>query len=231
MDIACGKGGDIPKWQIARIRNLYGFDLSLVSLNKAKKRKLETRFCSFYARFIEENACVDPKNFFERVEEEVYFDIVSCQFALHYMLKSEQTARNFFENISRKLVKGGYFISTHPDANVIVQKLRKQGKQDEKGRTFVKNDYYSIISPTTEFSNKSIFGHLYGFFLDNDLVGKKDESDKVCVLEYVSEYLIIVDELAKIAADYDLKIVKSQNFHDFYAKNIKKPEHFTLFKK
>lgn len=231
MDIACGKGGDIPKWKVANIRNLYGFDVSLASLEKAKKRKLDTKCTSFYSRFIEEDATVSPKQFFERIEPEVYFDLVSCQFALHYMLKSEQTTRNFFENISKKLVKGGYFISTHPDANVIVQKLRKKGKQDEKGRYFVKNDYYSIISPDIKFNNKTIFGHLYGFFLDNDLVGTKEETDNVCVLNYVNEYLIVVDELAKIALDYDLELVESRNFHDFFAKNIKKKKHFSLLNK
>jgi len=49
---------------------------------------------------------------------------------MHYFFDSEQSVRNFLENISRKLVQGGCFISTFPDWNIILKKF-KEGKIED----------------------------------------------------------------------------------------------------
>ena len=40
------------------------------------------------------------------------FDVVSCQFAIHYMFRSDVTLDTFCANVDRVLKKGGYFIGT-----------------------------------------------------------------------------------------------------------------------
>jgi len=50
---------------------------------------------------------------------------------MHYMFKSEEKVRNFLQNISQRLNNGGYFVCTHPDANVIMKKLRQRHEIDE----------------------------------------------------------------------------------------------------
>ncbi len=81
----------------------------------------------------------------------MYFDISSCQFSMHYMFDTEAKVRNFLQNATDRLVHGGYFICTHPDANVIVKKLRNASVTDEQGRHVTENKYYSIISDTVDF--------------------------------------------------------------------------------
>ena len=50
FDIACGKGGDLMKWNKARIKELIGIDIAQTSVQQAKKRYEESR-CPFNASF------------------------------------------------------------------------------------------------------------------------------------------------------------------------------------
>ena len=67
---------------------------------------------------------LDPlfKEFCE--EQNVTFDIVSCQFAFHYCFESVQQADCMLRNISKRLRKGGFFIGTTTDANDIGKFLK-----------------------------------------------------------------------------------------------------------
>lgn len=164
----------------------------------------------------------------------MYFDISSCQFSMHYMFDTEAKVRNLLQNATNRLVEGGYFICTHPDANVIVKKLREDSKMDEN-RYITENKYYSIISDTVQFpKDKGPFGFPYGFFLTDNLVGFKEpptEPDKKHSMHYVPEFLVIVPSLEKIAAEYGLELVESKNLHEFFSENINKKQHFDLFTK
>ena len=51
--------------------------------------------------------------------KELEFDLVSCQFALHYSFETENKAENLLFNVSNKLRPGGYFIGTIPNAEEI----------------------------------------------------------------------------------------------------------------
>ena len=44
------------------------------------------------------------------------FDIISCQFALHYFFGSQHTAENLFQGLSSLLEEGGVIVATFPDA-------------------------------------------------------------------------------------------------------------------
>ena len=80
----------------------------------------------------------------------MYFGIVNCQFSIHYMFSYED--RNFFLNASNRLVTGGFFVCTHPEANVIVKKLREDSIIEKKSRCYVvENKYYSLISDAVEY--------------------------------------------------------------------------------
>jgi SAM-dependent methyltransferase len=51
------------------------------------------------------------------------FDIVSCQFAIHYFFKNKDTLSNFIYNISKCLKPGGFFVGTCFDAQAVANKL------------------------------------------------------------------------------------------------------------
>lgn len=58
------------------------------------------------------------------------FDIISCQFAMHYMFEEESWIRTFLKNISDFLMPGGHFIATLCDGNAIVRTLRNRGYKE-----------------------------------------------------------------------------------------------------
>lgn len=51
------------------------------------------------------------------------FDVVSCQFAVHYFFKSQFTLEAFCANVSRVVKKGGYFIGTCMDGRAVHELL------------------------------------------------------------------------------------------------------------
>ena len=51
------------------------------------------------------------------------FDIISCQFAMHYMMETAETANHFFSEISAHLAPGGLFIATTTDGRVMAELL------------------------------------------------------------------------------------------------------------
>ena len=55
------------------------------------------------------------------------FDVVSIQFAIHYMMQTRKRARRFFHTVSSLLEVGGNLIATTIDARVVVEKLMGLG--------------------------------------------------------------------------------------------------------
>ena len=157
---------------------------------------------------------------------------------MHYMFASEQKVRNFLQNATSRLIHGGFLVCSHPDANVIVKKLREEGVWDEKAQAWVaENKYYSLITETKEFpKSHGPFGFPYGFFLTDNLVGFREEKEDKDLLHYVPEYLVIVPALQEIAKEYGLEMVESKNMHEFFSENIntqegKTRDNFDLFSK
>ena len=54
------------------------------------------------------------------------FDIVSCQFAIHYMFKDKQTLEGFLLNVSECCAHNGYFIGTTYDGVSVFELLRNK---------------------------------------------------------------------------------------------------------
>ena len=105
MDLGCGKGGDLGKFNYERIRNYLGIDIAPGQLKDAIFRKLNGKI-DFPMICIENRGEIDPDTFYKNIPEEMYFDVVSAQFCIHYFFETENTVRNFLDNVSRKLVKG-----------------------------------------------------------------------------------------------------------------------------
>ncbi|KAL9178343.1 hypothetical protein ACHAXT_001771 [Thalassiosira profunda] len=55
------------------------------------------------------------------------FDVVSIQFAIHYMMSTRKRARRFFHTVSSLLEVGGNLIVTTIDSRVVVEKLMELG--------------------------------------------------------------------------------------------------------
>ena len=61
------------------------------------------------------------------ISETDKFDVVSIQFAIHYMMSTRKRARRFFHTVSSLLEIGGNLIATTIDARVVIEKLMGLG--------------------------------------------------------------------------------------------------------
>eukprot|EP00581_Thalassiosira_minuscula_P018344 CAMPEP_0183720402 /NCGR_PEP_ID=MMETSP0737-20130205/13019_1 /TAXON_ID=385413 /ORGANISM="Thalassiosira miniscula, Strain CCMP1093" /LENGTH=925 /DNA_ID=CAMNT_0025950257 /DNA_START=116 /DNA_END=2893 /DNA_ORIENTATION=- len=61
------------------------------------------------------------------IDESDKFDVVSIQFAIHYMMSTRKRARRFFNTVSSLLEIGGNLIATTIDARVVAEKLMGLG--------------------------------------------------------------------------------------------------------
>ncbi|XP_055812659.1 mRNA cap guanine-N7 methyltransferase 1-like isoform X2 [Solanum dulcamara] len=171
LDLACGKGGDLIKWDKAKIGYYVGIDIADGSIEDCRTRyngeadhhQRRKKF-SFPARLLCGD-CYEVR--LDRVlADDAPFDVCSCQFAMHYSWSTEARARRALANISALLRPGGIFIGTMPDANVIVKKYR------EEGLAFGNSVYW--IRFDEEFSAKKFkssnpFGIKYKFHLEERL--------------------------------------------------------------
>jgi mRNA (guanine-N7-)-methyltransferase len=225
LDMCCGKGGDLLKWQKGRLENvpsnrftnfIYFFipgnitylictDIAEVSVDQCKTRyeKITSHDPpdrkSFKAEFF---TCDSTR---DRLRERFYdpaieLNLVSCQFAFHYCFETPRQAECMLKNASECLKPGGYFIGTIPDANEIMRRQKESGSEDGFG-----NDIYKIQF-LSDPDDLPIFGAKYNFHLD----GVVD----------CPEFLVYFPALVELAKKYSLKLVAKERFEDYYEQKV-----------
>ena len=162
------------------------------------------------------------------------FDVVSIQFAIHYMMSSRQRARRFFQTVSELLDIGGNLIVTTIDARVVMDHMLKLGLNyhylnvtEDPGAVTVKvgggacqirfepetvKRIFSSSSDGTEQDADDLFGLEYTF----TLVEGSDHASGVGDAVNLPEWLSPLPLLKSLAADAGLELDYAQNFHEFF---------------
>lgn len=209
LDIGAGKGGDLKKYEIGRVKELVCCDIAETSVSQCKERytEMEQRHARrnsnhlFKAEFIVADCTRDRiKGKLRRPDQK--FDLVSCQFAFHYSFESLDQAECMLRNVAENLLPGGFFIGTTPDANDIMRRV-SQAKSHKFG-----NDVFGVtFSP--EMAEKisrgeqlPIFGAKYSFRLDEQV-------------QDCPEFLVHMPALIELAKKYGLDFVRSERFEDY----------------
>ncbi|EEQ27613.1 mRNA cap methyltransferase [Microsporum canis CBS 113480] len=153
VDLGCGKGGDLGKWQQAPqpVELYVGLDPADISLDQARERYMQMKnqrgrgrrgIPIFHAQFA-------PKDCFGEsladvpiiqrvgIDESVGpggsmmssrwggggFDVVVSMFTMHYAFENETKTRQMLQNVAGLLKKGGRFIGVGPNSDVISAKV------------------------------------------------------------------------------------------------------------
>ena len=133
-----------------------------------------------------------------KLRDRIVFDVVSTQFAIHYMFESEQKLRGYLANVTSRLVDGGTFIGTTIDSDRLVNKVREAGVENN---LTIGNEYFSIVFGQDHFRRgQGSFGLKYYFYLA-DAIGKKMITGPIV---YVDEFLVPFDAFIEIAKEYGL---------------------------
>jgi mRNA (guanine-N7-)-methyltransferase len=119
LDVACGRGGDLAKWDAAGIGHVHGIDISEGEIQEAERRYAQGNFrptCTF---------AVSSTLATHAWEFGPIYDVVTCMFALHYFCSSERVLEHILRNVSASLKRGGMFIGTVPDGRRVVQAAKE----------------------------------------------------------------------------------------------------------
>lgn len=198
LDICCGKGGDISKWQKARIDRVIFADIAEVSVEQCKKRYEDLlKRCGrlFTAEFIAADCTKDTLRD-KYTDPSINFDLVSCQFGFHYCFESLAQARRMLTNISECLKPDGHFFGTIPDAYEIVSRAQKSSNWSFGNRIF---NIKLLFDPKDGYP---LFGGKYDFNLEG--------------VVNCPEFLVNFEVLEKLALEYGLELVYKARFSDFF---------------
>lgn len=145
LDIGCGKGGDLGKWQLApQTVGLYvGLDPADQSIEQARDRYVGMRRGRrpiFDGRFhvkdcfgewigevpIVREVGIDPNaggGGSSRWGGGGQFDVVSMMFSMHYAFESEEKVKMMLRNVAGSLKKGGRFIGVVPNSDALASRV------------------------------------------------------------------------------------------------------------
>ena len=154
------------------------------------------------------------------------FDVVSIQFAVHYMMQTRARARRFFKTVGDLLGMGGVIVLTTVDARVVAEEIMKLGKTKcgEEGVTIEVGGGLCKLKFQKETIDRMFGGQLgdnwYGLQYNFLLLDTKDGDRGQGVGEAVDlpEWLVPGKEVELLAAEAGLELVEHLNFHEFYGK-------------
>ncbi|THH09356.1 hypothetical protein EW145_g2067 [Phellinidium pouzarii] len=219
LDLGCGKGGDLNKWQKARVREYVGVDIAAVSIDQARSRYLssaaahptkgQSRFSAFFAALDCYSDSLTNIPDLPLPPQSDPFDIVSMQFCMHYAFESVQKARVMLENVTMYLRKGGRFIGTIPNDKLLLRRLDSLPPDRDPSDLSFGNAVYRIKFDTRD--RRPVFGFRYSFFLQD-------------AVEDVPEYIVQWDNFVQLASEYHLRLLYKEEFHDVYAEHCEHPE-------
>ena len=135
------------------------------------------------------------------------FDVISCQFSIHYFFEKIENLNTFLENIRDNLKEGGKFIGTCMDGKKIFNLLNNnielsKSKNDEVLKIIKRYDQ-------TVFKNDDTsIGYEIDVYVNSGKTTK--------------EYLVNFDYLKDKLSEYDLEIENIEEFESIYEKMNKK---------
>ena len=197
LDIGVGRGGDILKWHNANIQNVIGIDLDSSYIQEARNR-FENSTHSIKRRnykFYEYNGS-DINVFLTENKLLTKFEVISCQFAIHYFFKDQETLTYFLRQVSNMLNTGGYFIGTAMSGNKIHEFLKRK---DTNGIIYIKKMYETL----------NYIGDLIHVYMHGTLYFKEHSISE--------EYLVFEEKLIEECKKYNLKVISTSSFEDLYA--------------
>tara|TARA_E500000178_G_C17018749_1_gene754293 strand:+ start:279 stop:1175 length:897 start_codon:yes stop_codon:yes gene_type:complete len=225
LDIACGRGGDLQKWLDKQLKLKYilamdnhresiynsikngnSFDGAIARFNNLKYYYNKTPFIKFiYADILDD----DIKSKLNKIDSNKLYDVISCQFALHYFCEDDIKLNNVLKLISSKLNKDGLFIGTATDGDLI-KKILDNGPVD---------------IPLLNLTKKNLTNYL--FYINTNKNTSNKTQNYFQIKGISSEYYLFKKKLNDLALNNNLKLIKYESFYDWYQKYDK--NYLTLY--
>ena len=226
LDLACGRGGDLNKWTRENIVNLYvGVDVSGEELIEAEQRakgldrQRQSPTFHFYRSSCDSPTLLkelydyvntrNPSVLDARIHRDRLlsgFNVVWCQFALHYFCGSRESLHAFLKNVSDSLIRGGRFCASFPNPLVVGRYLAHMRQSGEK--SFGSSTCYVSVDEILEISDDQLlneFGIKYKFTLGD-------------AVQDCAEFVVPLESLVSLAKKLNLRLVRLTQMHAFMSK-------------
>lgn len=199
LDIACGRGGDIIKWSKAKFKFVTAFDSDKKSIYEqndfdgAIKRFKSIKSTMFTPKCFFWNFSAIDHNILNNLNSKdagKIYDVISCQFAIHYFVNDIDILLNM---VSNKIKVGGLFIGTTVDGDLLKLNLEKR----------------NIDLPFLKVHKESEYEYIYEI---------KNNGVNETYYDYrgaLPEYFVFKDKLIKKCKEYSLELVSIKNFHEW----------------
>lgn len=135
-------------------------------------------------------------------------DVVSIQFAVHYMFNNKNTLEVFIKNVANSLKSGGKFIGTCLDGSKVFKMLEDNNVLSEY------SDGKLLWKITKKYDTKL-------FSSDSNSLGNKIDVYFNSIGQTIGEYLVNFDYLTKICKENKLELVDLDPFEKLFNKNLK----------
>ena len=223
LDLAVGRGGDIKKWYDNGIYNVVGIDIDDKSINgyqgaKERYNKLVNRLKKMnlplpkYNFYVYDLSKLKSINHIDYHLKDKKFSIVSCQFAIHYFFRDEESLDTLLRIISMYIDKHGFFIGTTMDGSKVNQMFMDGNIIDKK--------LYYLENKTDLEDSVSFYGNKYIASL-----GEKEGETHYFADKSSEEYMVDIQELIRMCKKYNLRFIGTTHFekwYDIYTKNNNK---------
>ena len=123
------------------------------------------------------------------------YDVVNCQFAIHYFFKNAGTLNNMIRNVKESLVKNGLFVVTCLDGKRVLAKM-KEGKYKTS----------AVVMTLGKMNEDNIVGNE----IQVDLKGTKYFQNKSS-----AEYLVDVKAFTKVMENHGFELIESNSFEKY----------------
>jgi SAM-dependent methyltransferase len=237
LDVGCGRGGDLMKFICANISEYVGLDISNNDLyvipdsannryqkyRKSMKNVPPMTFINADAKGIFDvgsQLSIFP-NMFEKNKEAINehlsgnkkYNVINCQFTMHYYLSDKTGWHNFLKNINDHLANNGYLLITCFDGDFLHKKLEGKDRMtisqiDRYGKS---SNLVDIVKEykDTDAKDVGMTIKVYNSLYSNEGV-------------YNSEYLVPQDVIVRDFKEHcGIKLVETDNFYNLF--NLYRP--------
>ena len=238
LDLCCGKLGDFKKCLFEAATSYTGIDIAAQSLREGVARLPNTNTvpvtlihadATDFVLF-EKPTIVYRNGHWQTTEERLDigpFQTVSIQFALHYLKPNLASLMRF---ISSKLLDGGSFLCTFPDASRVYD-LATSGVDCVRDAAQREVCRVELID-NTAYRNTAYRMRLTEYIQDSHIQDSHiQDSHSMRSQSYIdgTEWFLPIHMLINHAAKFDLKLVFSHNFQEFFRQQAN--NHVDLLKK
>jgi hypothetical protein len=219
LDLASGTGGDSLKWKLGLLKNVVGIEIVKESVEIARTNYLSFKGVKPNTTYIwgdsgklifpDYEAALDGYNkglLKKVILSKNQFDVVSMQFAIHYLFENEIKLRTFLHNVSDNLKIGGYFIGTSMDGGRVFDLLKGLKKPAE-----------GILGDDILWKIEKKYSATIKWDEKKPMLGNKIEVYVNTIGIPHEEYLVNYNYLEQILKEYGFELEIIRGFGDIYA--------------